>query len=174
MTLNNNLYNKNIVNKPWGEEYTIYKDGSKLAVTLVKINSGKKTSLHCHPKKKTGFIILKGKPIVQVGIHKDNKWQTKPLSILVLRPGLFHSLSNEDTLKKDVYAFEFETPYDKKDLVRFKDEYGRSEKGYENSKSFKKFDNNTLIFKNSKKKKIYNFFGRKITLQQLEHINDIK
>ena len=46
------FYSNKLVHKPWGYEYVIYKNSDKLAITLVKINYGHKTSLHCHPKKK--------------------------------------------------------------------------------------------------------------------------
>jgi len=177
MSINNNLYNNNLIKKPWGQEYTIYKNRSKLAITLIKIIPGKQTSLHCHPNKKTGFIIIKGKPIVQIGVHSDNKWQTKPLSILVLRPGLFHSISNPIENRNDVYALEFETPYNKKDLVRFKDKYGRENIGYEKKKSMRKFNKDILLFKSNNKKQIYKIFKRKIiidTLKSKKQINKLK
>ena len=66
-----NFYSNNLVNKPWGDEYVVYNHLNLLAVTLVRINHGHKTSLHCHPKKKTGFIILDGKAQVQIGIYKN-------------------------------------------------------------------------------------------------------
>ena len=94
MPITNKIYNNHMVKKPWGEEYTIFSNKKKIAITLIKIKPGKMTSLHCHPSKKTGFIILKGSPKIQVGVHKQNTWKSKVLSILVLRPGLFHSLSN--------------------------------------------------------------------------------
>ena len=50
----NNFYSNKVVYKPWGYEYIIYRDSNRLAITYVKINPGHKTSLHCHPKKKTG------------------------------------------------------------------------------------------------------------------------
>ena len=50
-----NFYANKVVYKPWGYEYVIYNDNNKIAITLVKINFGHKTSLHCHPKKKNWF-----------------------------------------------------------------------------------------------------------------------
>ena len=40
--------------KPWGSEYTIYKN-STTSTKLLKIEQNKSTSLHCHPQKKNGF-----------------------------------------------------------------------------------------------------------------------
>lgn len=46
------LYDKKVVIKPWGKENVVYRNSDKLCVTLLNINYNKKTSLHCHPKKK--------------------------------------------------------------------------------------------------------------------------
>ena len=172
MPITNKIYNNYMVKKPWGEEYTIFSNKKKIAITLVKIKPGKMTSLHCHPSKKTGFIILKGSPKIQVGIHKKNTWKSKVLSILVLRPGLFHSLSNPDK-KKDVIALEFETPYMKEDLIRFKDKYGRQKKGYESKKFMKKLTNKNILFINTNYKKNYSLFNRKITIEKIRSRNQI-
>lgn len=128
-------YDNRIILKPWGEEYNIFRNRKKLAITYLKIDKGKSTSLHCHPKKKTGFLILSGTAEVQVGIYKSNKFICKPMSILVLRPGLFHKI--QASKKNTLYALEVETPYLKKDLIRMEDDYGRKSVGYENLKSSK-------------------------------------
>ena len=45
------------------------------------------------------------------------------MSILVLRPGLFHKIKASN--KQDLYALEIENPYIKTDLIRMEDNYGR-------------------------------------------------
>ena len=72
MNKDNSFYRNRVVYKPWGYEHVVYSDSNRLAITLVRINYGHKTSLHCHPRKKTGFIILDGKALVQIGIYKKN------------------------------------------------------------------------------------------------------
>ena len=148
MKKNEHFYSKKIVQKPWGYEYVIYKDASRLAITFVKINPGHSTSLHCHPKKKTGFIILEGKAAVQIGLYRKNIKLYKSISRMVLRPGLFHSI--KATSNKGVSALEVETPYKKKDLVRFKDNYGRENKGYESKKFTKNLSSNFMKFRKPK------------------------
>jgi len=165
MPANNDIYNNYLVKKPWGEEYTIFSNKKKIGVTLIEINPGKSTSLHCHPNKKTGFIILKGRPNVQIGIHEKNNWHPKPLSILVLRPGLFHSIKNPKKAISSVYALEFESPLNKKDLLRFKDKYGRKKKGYETKKYLEKLSPDKLIFRNNKLNEVYKIFNRKIIIK---------
>jgi len=126
------FYIDKIVKKPWGEEHICYHDKKKIGITFVKINPGFQTSLHCHPTKKTGFVILSGAANVQIGLYEKNIINYKPLSILVLRPGLFHQIRCAS--KKPLYALETETPFKKNDLVRFDDNYGRKAKSYENQK----------------------------------------
>ena len=143
-----NFYSHNIVNKPWGNEYVAYNNSNLLAITLVKINYGHKTSLHCHPEKKTGFIILEEKPKYKLVYIKKIPKNFGPLSRLVFRSGLFHSI--KAISKIGLYALEFETPYKKNDLVRFSDNYGRQKKNYEGREYTQKLGNNYLKFKKPK------------------------
>jgi len=169
-----NFYSNKIVNKPWGYEYVIYSNSDKLAITLVKINYGHKTSLHCHPQKKTGFIILSGRAQVQIGIYKENKKCFNSLSRLVFRPGLFHSLKSIS--KKGLYALEIETPYKKKDLVRFTDSYGRQKKEYEGKRFTKNLDSNFLKFKDplQGKQNRYQFDNVEITIESKKNFKSFK
>ena len=52
-------YDNRIISKPWGEEYVIFKNKKKIAITYLKIKKGLSTSLHCHPKKKNWFFNIK-------------------------------------------------------------------------------------------------------------------
>ena len=130
----------------------------------MKIKYGHKTSLHCHPKKKTGFIILSGKAQVQIGIYKKNRKFYTALSRLVFRPGLFHSIKAMS--KEGVCALEFETPFQKNDLLRFKDNYGRKNELYEGKKFTKNIGSDFMTFKKPKinKKQKYKFKNLEILL----------
>jgi len=166
-------YSNKIVYKPWGYEYVIYNDANLLAITLVKINYGHKTSLHCHPEKKTGFIILEGKAQVQIGIYKENTKNFNSLSRLVFRPGLFHSIKANS--KSGVYALEFETPYKKKDLVRLSDNYGRQSKKYEGKKFIKNLSSKDIKFKKPKlnKKNLYKFNNLDIEILTRKNLKNL-
>ena len=48
-----------IIKKPWGYEYLIYQT-AKVAITILFIKKGHKTSMHCHLNKKTSLIVLDG------------------------------------------------------------------------------------------------------------------
>ncbi len=129
-----------MVKKPWGEEYIICKTNNS-ATWHLKINSRKKTSLHCHPKKKTGFILLDGKVEVMIGFY-EKKILTAP-DKLMIRPGLFHS--TKALSKNDSIVLEIETPINKGDLVRYKDNYGRENKPYEGKKEMRKLIDEQLF-----------------------------
>ena len=164
-----NSYSNRLVTKPWGYEYIIFKNQKKLALIFLKIFNKKQTSLHCHPNKKTGFIILSGTDKVQIGIYKKNSKIYKSQSILVFRPGLFHSL--KCISKKPLIALEIETPFNAKDLIRFSDNYGRQLKPYENLKLTKKI---FKIYKISKLNKFRYSYKLIICLVKFEIIKTTK
>ncbi len=171
MNLNNKFYNNAIVNKPWGYEYMVYTNKNNIGLTFLKINHGHKTSLHCHPTKKTGFIILDGVAEVQIGIYKKNTKKFKPLSRLVFRPGLFHSI--KAISKKGLYALEIERPYIKKDLVRLKDSYGRKLKDYEGKKYIENLNSKLIKFKlpRNNNKNIYRFNDKQIIIEKTKNLS---
>tara|TARA_B100001057_G_scaffold494295_1_gene590531 strand:- start:647 stop:1321 length:675 start_codon:yes stop_codon:yes gene_type:complete len=151
-----------VVQKPWGNEYIVCKNKTS-ATWLLNLKYNKKTSLHCHPKKKTGFVLLDGKVEVMLGFYE--KVILNAPSKLTIRPGLFHS--TKALSKNGATILEIETPINKNDLVRFKDDYGRENKPYENKKKMTKKTRANIAFKIPKKKgiNIYNFKKIKISLE---------
>ncbi len=118
-------YREVVVNKPWGYEYLMYQN-DQIGIWYLHIDHGRRTSLHCHPYKKTGLILLSGEAVVtflndSVGLKAPKK--------LMIRSGLFHSTAAVSP--EGIVVIEVETPRDKGDLVRFEDEYGREEMPYE-------------------------------------------
>ena len=140
MDINDIPKNQKVI-KPWGSEYKIYSN-SVSSTKLLRLNHNKSTSLHCHPIKKTGFVLIKGEVNVDLGFYDTKK--LSPMSKLMIRPGLFHRTKNLN--KETATILEIETPINKDDLVRFKDNYGRENKPYEDKKSMVKLDNNDPIF----------------------------
>ena len=154
-------YNNRIVFKPWGHEYVVYRYKNILSVTLLNINPNKSTSLHCHPIKKTGFVLLDGKALIQLGLWKKGSKIYESPSKLMIRTGLFHSI--KCISKKPLLALEFETPIDKNDLVRFDDKYGREKRPYEQGKKFKNLKKDKNFYKlYNFKEKIEYVFGKTI------------
>lgn len=116
-----------IVTKPWGYEYIAYQN-QLVAVKVLHINPHERTSLHCHPNKSTGLVVVGGQAIIN--FIADQSILNAP-SKKMIRRGLFHqtiAISNDG-----VIMLEIETPVDQDDLVRLNDCYGRKDKGYESS-----------------------------------------
>ena len=114
-----------IVRKPWGYEYLAYQNAD-VALWLLHILPGEKTSMHCHPNKSTGLVVLHG--TAEINFIADSKVLTAPAKQMIRR-GLFHQThaASDDS----VMMFEIETPVDKDDLIRLHDKYGLTNTGYE-------------------------------------------
>src|SRR5438094_853367 len=123
-------YHKVVVQKPWGYEYLLYENGT-VGVWFLKLKEGAKTSMHCHPNKKTGLIVLEGE--AELSFLNDST-TLKPVSKMMIREGLFHSTRAKSA--GGITMIEVETPCDKENLVRLDDEYGREEKPYEGRENY--------------------------------------
>ena len=172
MKNNKNYYDNRIVFKPWGYEYVVYRSGNNLSVTILNINSNKSTSLHCHPKKKTGFVLLSGKALIQLGLWKKESKVYKSPSKLMIRTGLFHSI--KCISKKPLTALEFETPVAKNDLVRYYDKYGRENISYEKGNKKTLIKSNLVKFNKSKKKiQKYSFGSSEVALEKHKNFHKL-
>lgn len=119
-----------VVEKPWGYEYLMY-ENYVTAVWILHLKKQCATSMHCHPGKKTSLVLLSGKIIAST----LNEWfELSPLDCLLYEEGVFHTAR----AMTDVMLMEIETPPNKHDLVRLKDQYGREKKGYEGKDKFSK------------------------------------
>ena len=162
------MYKDIIVNKPWGYEYLAY-ENDEIGLWFLNIKKGQQTSMHCHPKKTTGLVLLDGS--AQVSFLADSKI-LDPLSKLMIRRGLFHSTK---ALDKDAFIFEIETPKDKHDLVRLNDSYGREKVEYE-GKTFEepKSKNNLWVEEPLiGKSKTYEFCNTILLIETIDNINVI-
>ena len=161
---------KYVVSKPWGNEHIAY-ENKVCSVGLLNINYNQETSLHCHPKKKTGLIVVKGKVKIELGFY-DTKILKAPSKIMI-RPGLFHSTK---CLSKDgCILLEIESPIDKNDLVRFKDQYGREQKPYEGLEKMKKITSKEIVFKEPKKNKgsKFKFKNVSVSIEKHKHVKSL-
>jgi quercetin dioxygenase-like cupin family protein len=113
------------VRKPWGREYLCYQN-EVLAIWLLHIEDQQRTSLHCHPNKHTGFVVLDG--IVEISFLRG-KVRMHGLEKIHIFRGRFHS--TQALSPSGAFILEIETPEDKHDLVRLEDSYGRQGQSYE-------------------------------------------
>lgn len=115
-----------IIPKPWGFEYELLVS-AEVRLLHLQIGSRQKTSLHCHPEKKTAMLFLRGQGVV----HFLNSSQSfAPGHRLILRPSLFHQIEAND---QEVEVLEIESPPNKDDLVRLEDHHGREGLSYEDT-----------------------------------------
>lgn len=118
-------YKNVVVNKPWGYEYLMF-ENEQVAVWVLFMKKGSKTSMHCHPQKNTSLLVLDGRAKTS---SLNDEFELSFLDSMIISKGVFHSTSTE--CEDGAVIMEIETPPDKTDLVRLKDEYGRENKGYE-------------------------------------------
>lgn len=116
-----------IVVKPWGMEYSVFKDG--ISIRILHINKGEETSFHCHMKKDVLIILLKGRAkLYRSGSHTDymEDVELKPMYVRQIPKTIFHKT---EALEESTIV-EIESTGDVHDLVRAKDKYNRKQ-GYE-------------------------------------------
>ena len=128
------------VKKPWGFEYLMY-GNDEAALWYLHLDAGAATSLHCHPRKKTGLVLLCGK--AEVSFLNETVELNAP-SRMMIRPGLFHS--TKAVSDEGIVLLEIETPRLKGDLVRLEDTYGRKAQPYESGPSISPLRNDRLVF----------------------------
>lgn len=111
--------------KPWGYEEILYQT-CDIAIWHLYLKYQHSTSLHCHPNKRTGIIFLN----YPAQFHFLNSVQhIFGFSKFVIHRGVFHRTLS---LNFDgIHVLETETPNEKLDLVRIKDNYGRDHNIYE-------------------------------------------
>jgi len=160
---------KNIVRKPWGYEYLAY-ENEYISLWVLFIKLDHQTSMHCHPKKTTGLILLKGEAEVS---FLNNTSSLKQGQKVMLRRGLFHS--TKATTEKGAFLFEIESPKDKQDLIRLEDKYGRVSLPYEDSShEIPKQDCAWFDDPEEGEENLYNFANCKISIKHYFTPDDIK
>lgn len=130
-------YSEVIVKKPWGYEYLVF-ENEHVAIWMLHIIRKRKTSMHSHPQKRTSLILLAGNATCS---HLEGSEKLNPMEGIVIEEGVFHLTEASSELPIDpqsengIWVMEIESPPNKADLVRMKDEYGRSGKAYEGTEN---------------------------------------
>lgn len=118
-------YKKVVVEKPWGYEYLMF-ENQYVAIWVLYLKRGHATSMHCHPNKKSSLIVISGSVICST----LEGWTPRVAGEgLVIDEAVFHSTKAISRLGS--FVIEVESPPNKKDLVRLRDEYGRENQEYE-------------------------------------------
>jgi len=126
-------YEDVIVKKPWGYEYLVF-ENEHVAIWMLQIVRKRKTSMHCHPRKRTGLILLSGEARFH---HLEGSIALNRMSAVNIDSSTFHSTEAASLLpinpvsENGIWVMEIETPPLKEDLCRMSDAYGRAGATYE-------------------------------------------
>lgn len=163
-------FQKVVVNKPWGYEYLMYENGT-VGIWQLFIRHGTRTSLHCHPRTKTGLILLSGEALIS---FLNGSTSMKALSKLMIREGFFHSTAAIS--QEGLFALETETPCDKTNLIRLDDEYGREEKPYEGMEALAPITEDCIRLNHPEKGKRsnYSMHGCVLSMEIAEDVGGLK
>lgn len=118
-------YKHKIVKKPWGYEYLMF-ENRHAAVWVLYLKNGHATSMHCHPNKKSSLIVLSGRIVLS---SLEGWIELKKGGGAIVSEAVFHS--SKAISKEGAFIMEIESPPNKKDLARLKDDYGRENLEYE-------------------------------------------
>lgn len=120
-----------IINKPWGKEKIIFKDGN-IQCKLLYIKKGEETSLQYHNYKVETIIPLDNNSLIEyAGEHLPilTLEETKKSFRISMKRGEHRTISPREIhrfiAKKDTVIIELSFGYDK-DIVRIEDKYNRS------------------------------------------------
>lgn len=169
--IDTNDYKGIVVNKPWGYEYLMY-ENQYVAIWILYLKHNNGTSMHCHPNKKTCYIVLSG--IVKCLTLEG--WMVREAGDgLIIDEGVFHC--TRVVSEPGAMLMEIESPPNKKDLVRLKDEYGRENQGYEGPEKMSKILNQYeyIDFHNvfSPKRRSKNLRNCKLSISFIDHSDNV-
>jgi rfaE bifunctional protein nucleotidyltransferase chain/domain len=124
-------YTNVMCEKPWGYEFLAY-ESTRIGVWCLTVKKGHSTSLHCHFKKDTFIVVLKGCARIELidGVHVLGV-----LESMYIQKRKFHALGSfaPETVILEIEIFGEASFSDKNDLLRIDDQYKRKPIGYESS-----------------------------------------
>lgn len=156
-----------LIKKPWGEEHCIFR-GEDLSIWLLKINPDEKTSLHCHPLKKTGLIVLNNTAKIKL---LEREFELNGLNKINLRNQQFHQTHNISD--QPIYLVEVETPDNKTDLIRINDDYGRAGKEFEGEEEWDDNKDSLFVIEKNKTNTFKNWNFQTLKLEDINTADNI-
>lgn len=113
-----------LTRKPWGSEYLVCTSPTT-ALWCLTLNHNASTSFHCHPLKRTGYVVVDGEVHIE---FLSSSRTLKAGEFINFRPGLFHKTT---ALTPFATVLEIESPNLKGDLLRLEDASGRKSSAIE-------------------------------------------
>ena len=133
-----------IFNKPWGREYLVYQN-ERIGIWILHINDNQRTSVHCHFKKDTILIPIKG--TFRIDLYNSYEILNE-LEKLYIPKNTFHGLGSykDDSVIMEIEIYTEGIKHtDKNDLLRLRDNYNRDKHTYENSVKEEDMKDNKII-----------------------------
>ena len=81
-------YHEQICRKPWGYEFFAF-ESKKIGIWILTVMEGHKTSMHCHFKKDTWIVVLKGCAKIDL---VDGTRCLYPMDGILIPKNVFHSI----------------------------------------------------------------------------------
>lgn len=160
-----------LTRKPWGSEYLVCKSPAT-ALWCLELDKNASTSFHCHPIKRTGYVVMDGTVHIE---FLSSARDLKAGDFINFRPGLFHKTT---ALSPKAYVLEIESPNKKQDLLRLEDVSGRRSSAIEapddvarNNDGMPLRDSFASIFEAGKTADI---FGIQVSLRRFRALSDLK
>ena len=111
------------ITKPWGHEVERFVNDD-ISVWWLNVKPDCETSLHCHLEKTTLLFVVSGKGMLYT---LDKTYGLSEGGVVIIERGAFHRTRADSN---GLMLYELERPFNKRDLVRLEDKYGRGQ-GYE-------------------------------------------
>lgn len=113
-----------VVVKPWGHESRVFAD-PVYDLWHLFIREDGATSMHAHLRKTTQLLCLSGEGVFDT-LH--GSYPVTAGTVMTIGPGAFHQTRSTSP---ELHLIEVETPRNKFDLIRLRDNYDRSRTTYE-------------------------------------------
>jgi mannose-6-phosphate isomerase-like protein (cupin superfamily) len=157
-----------LTKKPWGSEYLVCTSPAA-ALWCLALNHKASTSFHCHPLKRTGYVVVDGEVHIE---FLSSARVLKAGEFINFRPGLFHKTT---ALTPRAMVLEIESPNLKGDLLRLEDSSGRTSSAIEapddGADALPLAESFASIFNDGATAKI---FGMKISLLHFRSLDELK
>jgi len=126
-------YKNKVCVKPWGHEFLVF-ENNNIGMWFLNIKKGHQTSLHCHFKKDSIVIAIKGS--AKIMLMDDEVISLSEMSSIFLPHNNFHGISSfsDEVFLLEIEIFNDSLKFsDKNDLLRINDVYNRTITGYSSS-----------------------------------------
>ncbi|MDK2831279.1 MAG: mannose-phosphate guanylyltransferase / mannose-6-phosphate isomerase [Methanolobus sp.] len=112
----------NEVYRPWGS-YTILENSEKHKIKNISVLPGKKLSLQLHHHRSEHWVVVKGMACVE---NNGERFFLRQGESTFIRAGSKHRLSNPGKLPLEIIEVQLGEYVEEDDILRFDDEYGRT------------------------------------------------